>query len=275
MTQSYSSLHYDHVIVGGSLEALEFAHRTGLPILSIGQPPPAIFFFKSERWRHLSFMLSMTGQLPFADNISKLRINDDKTISCFTNNSRIVEVSFEVAYIVDDHNIAGLPLPIESAKKEFLVLDWVSVRRGGNHPYDYIEDEDSNFVNKLVFYPSRRVMGKRATIKDACSISVLTDKQLRDVEYSETYVFLKSRDMMKTAGIRGTKNGTQAISGKPAYLSLKLEVAERDVFPMHKNVYENTDSLHFDFELYNEPKSVYNRKLERLLVDGREEPRRR
>jgi len=220
-------------------------------------------------------MLSMTGQLPFADNISKLRINDDKTISCFTNNSRIVEVSFEVAYIVDDHNIAGLPLPIESAKKEFLVLDWVSVRRGGNHPYDYIEDEDSNFVNKLVFYPSRRVMGKRATIKDACSISVLTDKQLRDVEYSETYVFLKSRDMMKTAGIRGTKNGTQAISGKPAYLSLKLEVAERDVFPMHKNVYENTDSLHFDFELYNEPKSVYNRKLERLLVDGREEPRRR
>jgi len=275
MTQSSSSLHYDRVIIGGSLPAFELAYRTGLPILSIPQPPPAIYFSQTERWRHLSFVLSMTGQLPLADNISKLRINEGNTISCFTNNSKIVEVSFDDAYVVDDQDISGLPVPTKTAKKEFLVLDWVSVRRGKSHPYDYIVDESSKFVNKLVFYPSLRIMGKRKTAKDACSISILTDKQLRDNDYSETYVFLKSRDMMKSAGMRGSKNGTQAYNGKPAYLSIKLEMSGRDVFPLHKNVYENTGSLHFDFELYNAPKSGYNKKLERLLVDGREESRRR
>ena len=215
----------------------------------------------------------MTGQLPLADNVSKLRINEGNTISCFTNNLKIVEVSFSDAYIVDDNDVSGLPAPVKTAKKEFLVLDWVSVIRGKSHPYDYIDDESSNFVNKLVFYPSLRIMGKRKTAKDACSISTLTDKQLRDNDYSETYVFLKARDMMKHAGIKGSKNGTQAYNGKPAYLSLKLEVSGRDVFPLHKNTYENTGSLHFDFDLYNESMSGYNKKLERLLTDGREEPR--
>lgn len=208
--------------------------------------------------------------MALADNISKIRINEENTISCFTNNSKIVQISFENAYIVDDFNVSGLPTPTKAAKKEFLVLDWISVRRGTNHPYDYILDEDNKFVQKLVFYPSERIPGKRSTVKDACSISILTDKQLRDLDYSETYVFLKSRDMMKKAGIKGSRNGTQAYNGKPAYLSLKLEVAGRDVFPLHKNVYENTDSLHFDFDLYTATEIGYNKRIERFLHGRRE-----
>ena len=168
-----------------------------------------------------------------------------------------------------------LPVPEKSAKKEFLVLDWISVRRGGNHPYDYIEDEDSKFVKKLVFYPSERITGKRSTIKDACSVSILTDRQLRSLDYSETYVFLKARDMMKKAGLKGSRNGTQAYNGKPAYLSLKIAVNDREVFPLHKNVYENTDSLHFDFELYDSDEPGYNKRIEHFLerCNGRRELR--
>lgn len=275
MNQSSSSLHYDRVIIGGSLDALELAHRTGLPILSVSQPPPAIFFSQTERWQHLAFVLSLSGQMPFADNISKIRFNEGNEINCFTNNSKIVNVSFGDAYIVDDHAVTGLPVPTKAAKKEFLVLDWISVRRGGKHSHDTIEDDTSSFVKKIVFYPSERIMGKRSTLKDACAISVLTDKQLKDLDYSETYVFLKSRDMMKKAGIKGSRNGTQAYNGKPAYLSIKLEMAGRDIFPMHKNVYENTDSLHFDFDLYTDSDVGYNKRIERFLLDGRRELRGR
>jgi hypothetical protein len=277
MKQSHASLYFDQLIVGGSLEALELAHRTGLPILSISQPPPAIDFSRTENWRHLSFVLSLAGQLPLSDNLSKVRFNEGNSISCFTNNSRIVEISYGDAYIVDDHNVAGLPTPIKAAKKEFLVLDWISVRRGQSHDFDYLEDKGSNFVKKLVFYPSERIAGKRSNLKDACAISTLTEKQLKDLDYSETYVFLKSRDMMKKAGIKGSRNGTQAYNGKPAYLSIKLETAGRDVFPLHKNVYENTGSIHFNFDLNDTAETGYNKRIERFLenIDGRREPRGR
>jgi len=266
------------LIIGGSLSALEEAHRTGLPLLMIPQPPPSIFFSEVERWQHLSFVLSLSGQLPMSDNVSKIRFEEDeKIISCFTNNSKIIRVSYEDAYIVEDYQVSGLPPPVTQPKKEFLVLDWISVRRGGNHPYDYILDEDSDFVKKIVFYPSRRIMGKRSTVKDACAMSIMTERQLRDLDYSETYVFLKARDMMKNAGLKGAKNGTQAYNGKPAYLSIKIEVADREVFPIHRNVYENTDSLHFNFELYDPPQLGYNDRIEHFLesINGRREPRGR
>ncbi len=276
MKQFSTSLHYHKVLIGGSLSALELAHKTGLPILMIPQPPPSIFFSDVERWRHLSFVLSLSGQLPLSDNLSKVRFEEgDKHISCFTNNSKIVKVSYDEAYVVDDHQVTGLPVPSKTAKKEYLVLDWINVRRGGNHPYDYILDEDSNFVRKIVFYPSLRIMGTRSTIKDACAMSLMTEKQLRNLDYSETYVFLKARDMMKTAGIKGSRNGTQAYNGKPAYLSLKIEVADREVFPLHKNVYENTDSILFNFDLYDSVEMGYNRRIENFLenCDGRREAR--
>ena len=277
MTQSNSPLQFEKLIIGGSLEALELAHRTGLPILSVFQPPPAIYFSQTERWQHLSFVLSLAGQMPMADNLSKIRINEDKSISCFTNNSRIIQVSYGDIYIVDDHGVTGLPTPTIAAKKEFLVLDWISVRRGQSHDFDFLEDKKSNFVKKIVFYPSERITGKRSNLKDACAISTLTERQLRDLDYSETYVFLKSRDMMKKAGIKGSRNGTQAYNGKPAYLSIKLETAGRDVFPLHKNVYENVDSIHFNFDLDNISDTGYNKRIERFLenIDGRRESRGR
>lgn len=277
MKQSHASLHFEQLIIGGSLEALELAHRTGLPILSVPQPPPAIYFPQTERWQHLSFVISLAGQMPLADNLSKIRFNEDKRISCFTNNSRIVEISYDDAYVVDDYSVSGLPIPTKHAKKEFLVLDWISVRRGQSHEFDFLEDKESDFVKKIVFYPSERIAGKRSNLKDACAISTLTEKQLKDLDYSETYVFLKSRDMMKKAGIKGSRNGTQAYNGKPAYLSIKLETAGRDVFPLHKNIYENVDSIHFSFDLNNIPDTGYNKRIERFLenIDGRREPRGR
>jgi len=265
------SLHYEKLIIGGSLEALELAHRTGLPVLAITQLPPGIQFSEVERWRHLAFVLSLAGQVPLSDNISKIRIEEGNYITCFTNNSKIIKVSYGDAYIIDDHLVAGLPPPTKAAKKEFLVLDWINVRRGANHPYDYIEDESSKFVNRLVFYPSERITGKRATVKDVCSVSTLTGRQLKALDYSETYVFLKTRDMMTKAGLKGSSNGTQAYNGKPAYLSIKLELSTREAFPLHKNTYENTGSLHFNFDLYNSTESGYNERIERFLrnSDGR------
>ena len=201
-----------------------------------------------------------------SDKIVSMR-GDQETqeIKCFTKNSRMVSFSYDTLHLIDDLGVEGLPAPTHEAKKEYLVLDWISVYRGGNHPYDYIEDEDSDFVKKILFYPSLRITGQRNTRKDACALSIMTEAQLKNINYSESYVLLKSREMMKNAGMKGSKNGTQATTGKPAYLSLKIETILRDTHILHKNQYDDTDTIKFINDLENDNPLRYTKYLEQFL----------
>lgn len=266
----------ENIIVGGSLEALEFAYSSGYPLLCIPQKP---HFFRPNslaKWEDLAFKMSLSGQLPVATGIVSIRLDsEEKEIKCFTDNSRVIPFSYETAYIIDDVSVDGLPLPTKEAKKEYLVLDWIYVKRGGRHPFEFLTDLESDFVRKVMFYPNERIAGKRDSIKDACAISIMTDKQLKDNSYSESYALLKAREMMKEAGIRGSRNGTQAYNGKPAYLSLKVEIGYRENYILHKNEYEDTDNLKFAVLDSGESK-VYNRYLEYHLGKdyGEGEPRR-
>jgi len=259
------SINLDKVIIGGSLEALECAYRTGLPVIGAPQPPNHLLEESEELWKRLSFFLSLSGQMPFGGNTKSLRISEeDKEIKCFTNNSKIVIVSYKKAFVFDDFLVDGLPIPTKQAKKEFLVLDWISVRRGQSHPYQYLEDLDNDFVKRVVFYQTERLTG-RHTNKDACAISFMTEAQMNNLDYSESYVFLKTRDMMKAAGMKGSKNGTQASTGLPAYQSIKIEVTHREVTPLHRNEYEDTETLKFSKKLEGPGKLWYNKHLESFL----------
>ena len=261
-----NSITFDKVIIGGSLEALESAYSTGLPILCIPQPPNHLLSESLELWKRLSFFLSVSGQMPLGNNLKTLRLSEeDKEIKCFTHNSKIIKVSYEVAHVFDDFMVEGLPTPCREAEKEFVVLDWINVRRGQRHPYDFIEDEDSNFVRKIIFYPTLRNTARRPDLKDACAISFLTEKQLNNLDYSESYTFLKARDMMKLAGIKGNKNGIQASTGGIAYQSLKIEVAHREVIPADSNEYVDTETLKFSKKLEGPGKLWYNTHLENFL----------
>ncbi len=261
---------HKNIVIGGSLEALKFAYENDYPILCIPQKP---HFFRPKclaEWEHLAFLLSLSGQMPMSSNISSIRIDEEqREIKCFTKNSRVVTYKYEQAYVVDDHGVGGLPLPLKSAKKEYLVFDWINIRCGANHPYDYIVDEDSDFVSKILFYPSERAMSKRSDRKDACAVSFLTESQLKNLDYSESYVLLKARDMMTNAGMKGSKNGTQATTGKPAYLSLKIEVSQRETHILHKNQYKNTSTINFRDFLDKGEVNGYNKFLEHMLGSER------
>jgi hypothetical protein len=261
-----SSIALSKVIVGGSLEALEHAYSTGLPVLCVPQPPNHLLTESLELWKRFAFFLSVSGQLPLGGNLRSIRISEeDKEIKCFTNNSKIIKVSYEEACVLDDFMVEGLPVPSKEADKEYIVLDWINVRRGQRHPYSFIEDTDSDFVKRLVFYPTLRNTARRADLKDACAISFLNKKQLNSLDYSESYAFLKARDMMKIAGVKGNKNGTQASTGGIAYQSLKIEMSHRQVIPTSKNEYEDTSTLTFSKKLEGPGKLWYNKHLEHFL----------
>jgi hypothetical protein len=256
-------LKYKNIVIGGSLEALSYAYSKGYPVVGIKQRPH--FFLDKHRseWDNLSFFLSLSGQLPIAKGLNSIRIvEEEKIIKCFTENSRVIEIEYDQIHLVDDLGVGGLALPSVEAKKEYLVFDWIKVVRGGKHPYDYIVDEDSDdFVKKVVFYSG---IGYHKQFKNACAVSVLTENKLKSLDYSETYTILKVREMMKDAGLKGNKNGTQAYNGKPAYQSLKIEFAQRDKVPLHRNQYENTKTIRFikDIDLKKDEKLPYNELLE-------------
>ena len=263
---------FENLLVGGTLLALQKAYDTGYPLLCIPQKPNILFKKERAEWERLSFLLSLSGQLPLAGNLASIRIDEDeRQIKCFTQNLRMVTLTYEVAHVMDVQGVEGIPPPATTTTPQYLVFDWINVKRGTNHPYDYIEDEDSDFVKKVIFYPSERIMGKRTTRKDACAISIMTDKQLRSLDYSESYTFLKVREMMENAGLKGSRNGTQAFNGKPAYLSLKIEIARRDVTPMHRDTYEDTPTIKFHNSLDKRTPLRYNIYLESILGsdDGR------
>jgi len=201
-----------------------------------------------------------------SDKIASMRVDQEaQEIKCFTKNSRMVTFSYDVLHVIDDLGIEGLPIPKREAKREYLVLDWINVYRGGNHPYDYIEDKDSDFVKRILFYPNLRITGQRASRKDACALSFMTEEQLKSIDYSESYVLLKSREMMKNAGMKGSKNGTQATTGKPAYLSLKIDTILRETYILHKNEYDDTDTIKFINDLDNDDPLRYTKYLEQFL----------
>lgn len=256
-------LKYENIVIGGSLEALSYAYSKGYPVVGIKQKPH--FFLDKHRseWENLSFFLSLAGQLPIAKGLTSLRIvEEEKIIKCFTENSRLIEIEYEKIHLVDDLGVGGIPLPTVEAKKEYLVFDWLKVVRGRNHPYDYIVDEDSDdFVKKVVFYSG---IGYHKQFKNACAVSVLTERKLKSLDYSETYTLLKVRQMMTDAGLKGTKNGIQKTTGKPAYQSLKIEFAQRDKVPLHRNQYKNTKTIKFinDIDLKKDEKLPYNELLE-------------
>ena len=61
-------------------------------------------------------------------------------------------------------------------------------------------------VNEIVFYKSPRIDGDH-DYKDLVTISYLTDEQIKDHSYSELMVLYKTKDIMKSYGIKGPRNG--------------------------------------------------------------------
>ena len=191
-------------------------------------------------------LLSMAGRIPFSDKAHSIRIDDDeKTIYVAGSGASKMKIQYNTLRIFDDTSTSGVEAPtlsdIEDQQsdnflppKKFKILDWFNVRSGCRHEYDYLCSGD-DFVKEIYFYPSERVDGNH-NLKDLVAVSYLTETQLHDSEYSDTYVRFKVLDMMKKSGIRGTRNGRdQKNPERYKYYALRIESAIRDVYPLRKN----------------------------------------
>ena len=240
--------HFDKLVVGGSLESLLYCFVNELPIVI---KTPLVPFeleriesihdlsflgyqtkreiYSSEIWDRLSFLLSMSGFVLLPNIIKNIR-QEVNTIIAITDNNDKLRITADELVDFDKINSDLL-----------YVYDWFHVRSGCVHEYDHLEDKDSNFVNKLIFYPSRRI-GQNKNRKDVVAISSIEADNMLDYQHGEGYSRLKVLKMMKEAGIKGTSNGSDK-NGYRLHYSVKIEHSDREIINDYTPMYDIFDML--------------------------------
>ncbi len=276
---------WEGVIVGYSLSALIYAFYSGMPV--VGYPSSAPWDFekmpltalsecgmgkgtvryKIDLWNRLYMMLSLGGQVPFADNAASIRIDENSLVVSTTNRSRIVRGEFDTAWIFDDEGIEGMP-PIVSVCEDYRVIDWFDVRSGMKHGESKLINPSDDFVRNIYFFPSQRLHGHHPDKKDLCSESFLHESELDQFEYSPTYARFKTVERMKEVGIRGARNGSDS-NGKPKHYAIKIEFNKRQRRRIMMHTYEERENI-----VYNrvEPSIILRECLQNIKFYGPPRP---
>jgi hypothetical protein len=193
---------------------------------------------KIALWEHVFFVLGLKGLTPFSNLCSSIRLNDNE-LTGFSEYAKLRTVKFNKCNYFDDNGTYNL-LAQKDSVKTYRVYDTFAFLRGGKHHLDLIES-DELFCNQIWFYLSPRIDGK-VPVKDACVVSILSDDQIDDFDFSETITRLTALQKMKDLGLRGPKNGWQA-DGSRRYRSFKVEALNRYKFLSSSPVWVETDTI--------------------------------
>ena len=247
---------WDNVILGYNLQSLIYAFNTGYPVIGLCTSMPKIYesmpeiqyrdfnwgsggtASQIELWHHLYMVLSLGGQVPFADNVGTIRIRDTDNVLVVTtqNRSRVTRVKYHRAWVFDDRCVTGLP-PIVVPCETHRVFDWFNIRQGMKQKENMILTPSEDFVREIYLYPSERIDGNHPEKKDMCAVSYLHEDQIEDFKHSSTMARFKALDIMKHHGMRGTRNGIGP-NGKPKHYALKIELDKREVQREAMHIYE-------------------------------------
>ena len=268
--------HFDNIVVGGSLDALLYSYFTHSKCIFVKDRPPfefdnldeslkERFGVETERelWERLIFSLSLEGLLPLSDKAATISITD-KEVKAVSHNSRLFRFSFDKMVVFDDEGISGLPLKEETKNQKVKVADWFHVHSGMKHDHWLLESGD-DFVNQIIFYPSKRYGKQKPDTrrKDLVSVSYIDEKELKEFDYSNTMVKFKVLEMMKEAGIKGARNGRdQQNPEKYKYYAVKVEHVEREILHKPKATFKKDER----FEFYPDVKSLIceNKRLDKI-----------
>ena len=248
-------LEYEDIVVGSDLKATLFAFNNNLPIIFSQPRRPFRFDFLEPNtdlgcvkltrspsleltrtngvkvvgsraellWERLMFLLNLDGKVPFANLCSSIRFDGEHLI-CSNEYSKIGTLNFSNCFYFGDDNISGLIKEKELANPTYTCYDWIAFNSGGKHEIDYIWVGD-DFVKEIWFYSSDRMCGN-SPVKDACAVSILTQDQLTEFDYSETMARFKMISEMEKRGMKGRQNG-YSTNGNPKHYKFRTTPIRR------------------------------------------------
>ncbi len=271
------NLIFPKIITGGSLESLFYAYINETPIV-LTQPyvpfeldivednslfellgyTSEIPLTKVQVWDRLVFVLSMAGLVMMPNNVRNVREEGNKIIFSLKDNTRMI-VAYERKISFDEH-LDG----------EVDVYDWFDIRSGAKTEIEQLNDSEGDIVHKIIFYDSQRKGTGGKGFKDLVAVSRMQKTQLHQYENSESYIRLKTLQMMKDQGMRGRPNGYNS-RGKQQFYALKIEHIHREIIKRYKpkfTMQETINQIREEKEIWKLTKKLLHQKQISILRES-------
>ena len=247
---------YDKIVVGSSWEAVLCAFANEYPIffaderrpfrfdylgpdadlsclkilnqaksLMTPRGPKIVGYSKELLWEKLLFLLAVEGRSPLSNLCGAIRY-DGSTVVCSNEYSKILEFTFNECLYFGDRNASGFVEQKALDVPKYICYDYIAFNKGGKHEIDYIKTED-DFVSEIWFYSSDRIDGN-TPVKDACAVSILTEEQYSDFDFSQTMARFKTVHEMEARGMKGTFAHDYTTAGNPKHYKFRTTSLYRE-----------------------------------------------
>ena len=174
----------------------------------------------------LKHELAMAGNLMFGPIVESISVDpSEKLLSVFSKFFSPKKIRFKNLVVFDRKGVSGMPFEIPTENESCRVLDWFNIRSGGAIELDVLHDLQSDFVNKITFFHSKRIKASKARgQKDMISESLIKLSDLNDISYSHSMARLKSLGMVSSALPESDKK-------------INLQFTKREIFPVTRSIY--------------------------------------
>ncbi len=262
---------FENIVIGSSLSALLFAIKNDYPLFFAEERRPFRFDYlepetnlaflkipvrprkslttlgkeksigvpKELLWERLLFLMSLKGNVPLSNLCHNIRYDGERVV-CSNEYSKIMEFRFDKCHYFGDKNSIGFIEKTNLDEETYICYDHIAFNSGGKHEIDFIYTGD-DFVSEIWFYSSDRIDGN-TPVRDACTVSKLTESQLLDFDYSETMARFKALKIMKDNGMRGKQNGYTK-KGTPRHYDFRTTSIRRETSIIESEYKSSTDSV--------------------------------
>tara|TARA_B100000287_G_scaffold13730_1_gene13878 strand:+ start:9471 stop:10112 length:642 start_codon:yes stop_codon:yes gene_type:complete len=202
------------VVIGADLDAVRFAYDNKYHLIKNRSPYHHSYEDIEQEWAEKIYQLYEMTLVPFTDKSNNLRIFPEKNFLKVFTDRNVFVVKYDKLHVYDDENIEGFSLDRELVG--YRVIDWFDCRGLYDLDFDEIETKDK-FVNKIKLFKSLRIDGNQKYLDLLCE-SFLTDRQLKNFDFSDTMARFKVVDMLRKRGVDNPR----------------VSLWKRDVFPVYK-----------------------------------------
>ncbi len=208
----------EDVVIGHTLEAIQFADDNGLNIILNSRLKYHSYEPEEELAANMLWRASLDGRTPFTTSPVAIDLRSDLIVHHPRVKTHIV---CPRVHLFSASNVACSK--VDSEIDYYRVIDWFDVRG----PSEMLTDQYQTWgkVKSIQTFPSKRI-DQRNEKKDVLVEQHLTHEDLQDLEYSDTTTRQKLEKLFCSLGVEAT-----------------LSLWKRDVYPIEKDLYHVIELL--------------------------------
>ena len=193
-----------NVVVGWREEAVAFANKKNYHLIVNDTQRPFVHIFRNEdvksEWYRNIFELGMKSKLPVPFDIQTIALEDGKVKVITRQNTKIM-IDFQFVHVFDLENCYGFGL--DQVINDHVVTDFFDISAGSKLGRDIVIKPRDSFVKEFKTVPTNRVdHNSTGDFKDFVATSIISDKDIRGFDFSETVVRLVLERKLKKLEIK-------------------------------------------------------------------------